>query len=122
MAALVSGDRQCRSVSVIFSSTSGLVELVLFFKILGFALFIFWLLLIARVVVEFIRSFSRDWRPTGITVVILESIMTITDPPVKLLRRLIPQLTIGAVRFDLSIMVLLLVAFIGMQLAFSAAV
>ena len=43
--------------------------------------------------------------------------MSITDPPVKLLRRLIPQLTIGAVRFDLSIMVLLLVAFIGMQLA-----
>ena len=39
----------------------------------------------------------------------------------KLLRRIIPQLTIGAVRFDLSIMVLLLVAFIGMQLAFDAA-
>lgn len=94
--------------------------MVLFFQILGFALFIFWLLLIARVVVEFIRSFSRDWHPTGITVVILEIIMSITDPPVKLLRRLIPQLTIGAVRFDLSIMVLLLVAFIGMQLAFGA--
>ncbi len=94
----------------------------MFFKILGFALFIFWLLLIARVVIEFIRSFSRDWRPRGATVVVLELIMSLTDPPVKLLRRLIPQLTIGAVRFDLSIMVLLLVAFIGMQLAFSAAV
>ena len=80
-----------------------------------------WLLLIARVVVEFIRSFSRDWQPRGLTVVILEVIMTATDPPVKLLRRLIPQLTIGAVRFDLSIMVVLLVAFIGMQLAFGAA-
>lgn len=97
------------------------LSLVVFFQILGFALFIFWLLLIARVVVEFIRSFSRDWRPTGVTVVILEIIMSITDPPVKVLRRLIPQLTIGAVRFDLSIMVLLLVAFIGMQLAFGAA-
>jgi YggT family protein len=96
--------------------------LSLFFEILGFALFVFWLLLIARVVVEFIRSFSRDWHPRGVTVVILELIMTVTDPPVKLLRRLIPQLTIGAVRFDLSIMVLLLVAFIGMQLAFGAAV
>ena len=88
-----------------------------FFHILGFALFIFWLLLIARVVVEFIRSFSRDWRPRGATVVILEIIMSLTDPPVKLLRRLIPQLTIGAVRFDLSIMFLLLAAFIGMQVA-----
>ena len=76
--------------------------------IVGFALFIFWLLLIARVVVEFIRSFSRDWHPRGATVVVLEIILSVTDPPVKLLRRLIPQLTVGAVRFDLSIMVLLL--------------
>ena len=96
--------------------------MALFFDILGFTLFVFWLLLIARVVVEFIRSFSRDWHPKGATVVILELIMTLTDPPVKLLRRIIPQLTIGSVRFDLSIMVLLLVAFIGMQLAFGAAV
>ena len=94
--------------------------MALFFDILGFALFVFWLLLIARVVVEFIRSFSRDWQPKGITVTILEIMLTVTDPPVKLLRRLIPPLTIGAVRFDLSIMVLLLAAFIGMQLAFSA--
>ena len=91
------------------------------FAIVGFALFLFWLLLIARIVVEFIRSFSRDWQPRGVTVVILETIMTITDPPVKLLRRIIPQLTIGAVRLDFSIMVLLLLAFVGMQLAFGAA-
>ena len=95
--------------------------MALFLEILGFALFVFWLLLIARVVVEFIRSFSRDWHPSGVTVVLLEVIMTVTDPPVKLLRRLIPQLTVGAIRFDLSIMVLLLAAFIGMQLAFGAA-
>lgn len=95
--------------------------MALFYSIVGFALFLFWLLLIARIVVEFIRSFSRDWHPRGVTVVILETIMTLTDPPVKLLRRLIPQLTIGAVRLDFSIMVLLLLAFIGMQLAFNAA-
>lgn len=87
--------------------------MALFIHIVGLALFIFWLLLIARIVIEFIRSFSRDWHPRGATAVILEIIMSITDPPVKLLRRLIPQLTIGAIRFDLSIMVLLLVAFIG---------
>lgn len=92
----------------------------LFFEVLGFVLFVFWLLLIARVVIEFIRSFSRDWQPKGVTVLILEIMLTLTDPPVKLLRRIIPPLTIGAVRFDLSIMVLLLAAFIGMQLAFAA--
>jgi YggT family protein len=94
----------------------------LFLQILGFVLFLFWLLLIARIVVEFIRSFSRDWHPRGVTVVILEAIMTITDPPVKLLRRLIPQLTIGAVRLDFSIMILLLVVYFGWTAAWSAAV
>lgn len=93
----------------------------MFLQILGFALFLFWLLLIARIVVEFIRSFSRDWHPKGVTVVVLEAIMTITDPPVKLLRRLIPQLTIGAVRLDFSIMILLLVVYFGWTAAWSAA-
>ncbi|MCB0934308.1 MAG: YggT family protein [Mycobacterium sp.] len=93
----------------------------LLFEILGFALFVFWLLLIARIVVEFVRSFSRDWHPRGLTVVFLEAIMTVTDPPVNLLRRIIPQLTIGAVRLDFSIMVLLLLAFIGMNAAWQAA-
>lgn len=96
--------------------------MALFLQILGFVLFLFWLLLIARIVVEFIRSFSRDWHPRGVTVVILEAIMTITDPPVKLLRRLIPQLTIGAVRLDFSIMILLLVVYFGWTAAWSAAV
>ena len=93
----------------------------LFFEILGFALFLFWLLLIARIVVEFIRSFSRDWHPRGATVVVLEVIMTATDPPVRLLRRVIPQLTIGSVRLDFSIMVLLLLAFLAMNFFFGLA-
>jgi YggT family protein len=104
----------------IFVTKVGLALNSLIYAI-GVALFIFWLLLIARVVIEFIRSFSRDWHPRGFTVVVLEIVLSITDPPVNLLRRLIPQLTVGAVRFDLSIMVLLLVAFVGMTMAFDHA-
>jgi len=90
-------------------------ETVALFAVLYFVLFIFWLLLISRVIVEFIRSFARDWRPTGVVVVILEVIFTITDPPVKLLRRLIPPVSLGGIRLDLSIMVLLFLVFILMS-------
>ncbi|UGT41025.1 YggT family protein [Nocardia yamanashiensis] len=86
------------------------------FQVLYLLLFVFWLLLIARVIVEFIRSFARDWRPAGILVVILEVIFTITDPPVKLLRRLIPPVNLGGIRLDLSIMVLLFIVFILMTI------
>ncbi len=48
-------------------------------------------------------------------VVVLEAIFTVTDPPVKLLRRLIPPISLGGVRLDLSIMVLLFLLFILMQ-------
>lgn len=82
------------------------------FAVLYFVLFIFWLLLISRVIVEFIRSFARDWHPSGIVAVVLEMIFTITDPPVKLLRRLIPPVSLGGIRLDLSIMVLLFIVFI----------
>ncbi|WP_327140958.1 YggT family protein [Nocardia sp. NBC_01327] len=86
------------------------------FQVLNLLLFLFWLLLISRVIVEFIRSFARDWRPTGFVVIVLEAIFTITDPPVKLLRRLIPPVNLGGIRLDLSIMVLLFIVFILMTI------
>ncbi|NLE81061.1 MAG: YggT family protein [Rhodococcus sp.] len=85
------------------------------FSVIYLLLFIFWLLLIGRIVVEFIRNFARDWHPTGFVVVVLEAIFTVTDPPVKLLRRLIPPISLGGVRLDLSIMVLLFIVFILMS-------
>jgi YggT family protein len=83
----------------------------------GWVLFAFWLLLTARVVVELVRAFAREWRPAGGVAVTLETIYTVTDPPVRLVRRVIPMVRIGGVGLDLSIMVLLLVVFIAMQLA-----
>jgi YggT family protein len=85
--------------------------------LLYYALFFFWLLLLARIVAEMVRSFARQWTPAGPSVVALEVIFTVTDPPVKLLRRVIPEVRIGGVRLDLSIMVLLLVVFILMSVA-----
>ncbi|WP_306359398.1 YggT family protein [Nocardia sp. CC227C] len=79
--------------------------------VLNLVLLLFWLLLISRVIVEFIHVFARDWHPSGFLAVIFEVIFTITDPPVKLLRRLIPPVNLGGIRLDLSIMVLLFVVF-----------
>lgn len=77
---------------------------------------VYWLLLLGRLIVELVRSFARDWRPTGVAVVVIEAIFTATDPPIKLLRRLIPPLPLGPVRLDLSLMIVMLVAIVGMQL------
>ena len=85
---------------------------------LYWVLFVLWLLLVARMVVELVRSFAREWRPAGGVAVTLETIYTVTDPPVRLARRLIPTVRIGGVGLDLSIMVLVLVVYILMRLAY----
>jgi YggT family protein len=83
--------------------------------VLYYVLFFFWLLLTARIVADLVRAFARDWRPAGGVAASLETVYTVTDPPVKALRRVIPMVRIGSVGLDLSIMVLLLVVFILMR-------
>lgn len=80
------------------------------------ALLLYLLLLLARLVLEWIRGYSRDFRPHGMVLVLFEVVYTLTDPPVKFLRRLIPPLRIGAVALDLSLMLLLLVGWILLRI------
>jgi YggT family protein len=80
-----------------------------------YALFVFYLFIIGRLVVEVVRSFARSWRPAGAAAVSLEMMYRVTDPPVKLLKRLIPAVRIGNVSLDLSMMILLIVVYIVMS-------
>ncbi len=77
-------------------------------------LFAFWVVLLARIVAETVRSFAREWAPSGAVAVGLEVVFTVTDPPVKGLRRVVPSVPLGGARLDVSIMVLLLVVYILM--------
>ena len=70
------------------------------------ALVVYWLLqvyffaLIGRFIFDLILSVNRAWRPKGLVVVIVESIYTITDPPLKLVRRVMPPLRLGVMQID----------------------
>lgn len=69
---------------------------------------LFFFLLIARLVLDYVQLFARSWTPHGVMLVIAEVVYTITDPPLKLLRRFIPPLRLGQVSLDLSFLVLLI--------------
>jgi YggT family protein len=69
---------------------------------------IFFFILIARLVLDYVQMFARSWRPSGILLVLAEIIYTITDPPLKALRRVIPPLRLGGVALDLSFLVLVI--------------
>lgn len=80
--------------------------------VLTYVLWIFLLLLIGRMIISWIQAFAHSWQPTGLILVIAETIFTLTDPPLKFLRRFIPSFRIGTVALDLSFMVLYFVVLI----------
>jgi len=87
-----------------------------FLWIFYLVLFLYWLLVLGRLVLEMVQSIARRWRPRGVVVVIVEIVFTLTDPPVKALRRVLKPVSLGPVRLDLSLLIVLLVLTIGMQI------
>ena len=73
-----------------------------------FVLNLFFAALICRLVLDWIQVLAREWRPRGPVLFFAEAVYTVTDPPLKFLRRLIPPLSLGAVRLDLAFLVLIL--------------
>ena len=47
-------------------------------------------------------SFNRSWRPSGLLLPILDVTYTITDPPLKFVRRFVPPIQLGGISLDLA--------------------
>ena len=80
-----------------------IIELVLWFFIL---------FLLARLVADYVQMFARSWEPRGFILVMLELLYSVTDPPIKLFRRLVPPIRIGGMSLDLSILIVLLLCYV----------
>lgn len=76
------------------------------FAALAFVVFLYVIVLVGRVVFDWIRILAREWRPRGPVLLVAEPVYTLTEPPLRALRRVIPPLRLGAVSIDLSFMVL----------------
>lgn len=79
------------------------LELVLWFYIL---------LLLARIVADWVQMFARSWQPSGFMLVLLEIVYSATDPPIRLIRRFVPPLKLGGQAIDLSILLVLLICYV----------
>jgi YggT family protein len=89
-------------------------------EVASFALLVFFILLIARLVFDYVMMFARSWRPSGVAAVGLEVVYSVTDPPLKALRRVIPPLRLGNFSIDLGFMVLLFVVYVLMSVVNAA--
>lgn len=85
-------------------------------SIVHLLLLLYLLVLFVRLILDYIPMFNRGWRPKGIGLVLAEFVYTITDPPVRFFRRIIPPLRIGAVSLDFGFSITVLVVLIVMNL------
>jgi YggT family protein len=79
-----------------------------FWTVYGVVVFTFFIALIGRFVIDWVQVLSRSWQPKGPLLVVAEAIYTVTDPPLKALRKVIPSPNLGGIRLDLSFLVLIL--------------
>jgi YggT family protein len=86
-------------------------------QVLATGLWLYWLVMIGRLVLDLVQAFAREWRPTGILLLIAEAVYTVTDPPLRVLRRIIPPIRLGSVQFDLAFLILLIALQILINLA-----
>ena len=55
------------------------------FRFLYYIVFLFFIVLIGRLVLDWIQVFARDWRPRGAMLVVAEGVYSATDPPLRVL-------------------------------------
>jgi YggT family protein len=87
----------------------------LVWQVIYLLLYAFLLLLLARLVVDWVQMFARRWQPGRGAAVGLEVVYSVTDPPLKALRRVIPPLRIGGMSLDLGFILLLVIVYVLMN-------
>jgi YggT family protein len=87
--------------------------------IVYFLLLLYFLAMWVRFVLDLVRSFARYWHPTGFVLIIAEIVFAITDPPIKLVRRMLPPVRLGGVALDFAWSIVLLVVIVLMYVAMS---
>jgi YggT family protein len=67
-------------------------------------LYVLW----ARIILDLVRQLRRDWKPSGFWLLLSVWLLRVTDPPLRLVRRVVKPLRVGGVMLDLAMLVLML--------------
>lgn len=86
--------------------------------ILYAALLVYLLTMWARFIIDIAQVINRQWRPQGFLLVVTEVTYMLTDPPIKLVRRLIPPIRAGGMALDFAwsivmLAIIILIIFTG---------
>jgi YggT family protein len=77
-----------------------------------YLLLLYFFVLWGRFILDLVRNFSRGWRPHGFGLVISEIVFALTDPPITLVRRVIPTIRIGGFALDFAWSIVMIVTLV----------
>jgi YggT family protein len=80
--------------------------------VLNTLLLLYIIVLLGRLILDWIPFFNREWRPKGAGLVAAEVVYTVTDPPIRLFRRFIPPLRVGGIAIDFGFTLTMLACFV----------
>lgn len=89
-------------------------------QVLQILLFVYLLLLWGRLILSWVVMFAQRWTPSGVALVGAEGIMTLTDPPIRAMRRVVPSPQIGPIRLDLSFILVMVITLVAYNLVVTA--
>lgn len=75
-------------------------------QIINILLNLYFLVLIARMILSWVPVLVPGWEPKGPFLVVAEAIYSLTDPPLRLLRRKLPPVQLGTIALDLAFLAL----------------
>ena len=90
---------------------------VIIATVVYYALLLYFFLMWGRFILDLVRTVRRDWRPSGALLVLAEFAYTITDPPIRFFRRVIPPLRVGAIALDFGWSITMLIVIISLSVA-----
>lgn len=86
-----------------------------------YVLLVFTFFMWGRLIADFALVLRRDWRPRGFLLVLLNVVFSVTDPPLKFVRRVVKPVRFGGVALDFAWTVVLLAAIVAMYVALAFA-
>jgi YggT family protein len=87
--------------------------------ILYVALFVYFLLMWARFIFDLVTNFVRGFKPRGPLLIVAEIAYTVTDPPIRAVRKVLPPLRFGGIALDFGWTIVMLAVIITMSVVSS---
>lgn len=85
-------------------------------SIINWVLWLFLMVLFARMILSWVPVLVRDWQPRGPILILAEIIYSVTDPPLRALRQVLKPVRVGNMMLDLAFIGLAILVSILMQI------